>query len=64
MVSEKSFEMRRFQVHTHPEEPELAPFLSRWSRADGKYERCGSGGGGWMYNLTGQGGKTEILVQM
>jgi hypothetical protein len=49
-VSEKSLEMRHFQVFTYPEEPQFAFPGPPESLGMKKDERNGSNGGGWMYN--------------
>jgi hypothetical protein len=49
-IMEILVEMRQFQVFTYPEEPELAPSWAAGVARDGKTERKGSNGGGWVYN--------------
>ena len=49
-MSEKSLKMRHFQVFAYPEEPDLAPSCAAGVARDGKNERNGSNGGGWVYN--------------
>jgi hypothetical protein len=49
-VSEKSLEMRYFQVFTYPEEPELVSSWAGGAAWDGGNEENGSNGGVWMYN--------------
>jgi hypothetical protein len=59
-VSEKSLEMRQFQVLAYPEKPELAPSRAAGVARDGKDNRNGSNGGGWCTIGGGQEAKSEI----
>jgi hypothetical protein len=60
-VSEKSFEMRHFQVFAYPEEPELALSWAAGVARDVNNERNGCNDGGLMYNRSLPGGQNPGL---
>jgi hypothetical protein len=61
-VSEKSLEVRSFQVLTHPEEPQLTLLGLLESLGLKTNEKNSSNGGGWIYNPWWLGGQTKILL--
>ena len=49
-MSEKSLEMRHFQILTHREEPRVAPSWAAGVVRNGESEKDSSKRGGWMYD--------------